>query len=1260
MKVQFENLRESSNLISVEDTEEKKEYVSQANKPNNLFIEDKDNIRIYSGIKEYDNGIINNNFELIDGLYVNDTNVFKTTIQDDNSLLISDGTYFIQISLDGCDLCEKTLNSNEIIVTEVRKAADLSYVLNENYLTINTLVSDISESDSCKNYKYTISSNLVMEKTKNGLLFYNETKDVEYLLDWVGRYNGYDNEGEYTIGLDKTGDNYVLNIIIDNLKNNKISCNLALQIRKVLKPIIELESKYNNGIIFDDNKNILVGYSSNDLYQCNIKIDTEELINTIYNYQYEDYKIMLLLNYIREFNSVDNLMIKHNNVVIFSSKLNEEDCQLKVDITDIIKSKLKNYMINETDISDTVLEMRLFVNNSSDASLAHNYIIIKDVRSNYEERPSILIQKDYKIKENNYLKLNILDNSNLEFSMNDKTIKNDIELDMLKSGNIELPFSLYYDDDKKDELNSIGKGWKFNINQRLEKINNSKNAFKKILYTDGKNVKHEFIQKWYYIKDDVKHYVLEDSIYLDNDNKYKFRNKNNEVFETEYEMINDDDYKYYSLVDNIKQKDYINNYKNKYYLEYKDGSREELQMYDDYLIEVPIFFIDENFEIPNNELNLLNYKIFDEFKDKIKAYSFKNCVKIEDGVCYDEDENELYAHMVRLPLLFKNGKYYVKNIKNLILINDKDYYFTYIDEESENVLCCEYYEDDIEIKVERYYFDNVEETSDIYETEDLKSIIDQIESVENYITSLENQIESISKNINQYENEYLNQKTLNKFNDEITLLSDAILESSWYEGSEVEYNGAYFSYKNGIIYRDKLNSILSKDSQNYNNSVITNQIKDFPNQLTKLLKEYDKYNIMLLNLNEKKEYYLEKAKNEIHDVIVDKNNIYYGFDYSGKLVYIFNENEDEILINYEKELISKIESKNNSINFYYNENKTVDYICNSRGDIHRFIYEDNNLSKIEFSDEDEYIFFLYDENNLLKLIRNKYNSINIERTDDNSYNIIKTTYINNITTEQILTGLPYVEICKQIGFNNNNIEVNDLITKTKTKYYLNKYGQLIYQNTKDLNQLTSQYYKPKEVCLYKHYDNNNLKYNVEVDIINHELEILLENIDYNYLNEIIYFNNENETYNINLYNDKYILGLMLNNAQSILENNNKISISLNVFDKNNDLRTYEYTYYNDSEKIIVPIPIFKTDIKMEYSILFDTSINGSILSSLDFYKSNASIYDYDDEDKLVRYEDNESIKTYSNYVNDKPTKTISVDNKNKETIVLTDTMTKVI
>ena len=466
-------------------------------------------------------------------------------------------------------------------------------------------------------------------------------------------------------------------------------------------------------------------------------------------------------------------------------------------------------------------------------------------------------------------------------------------------------YHIYESQNKEENQNGMGKGWRSNLHQYLiKKDYNEETQSREIHYIDGKGKKHTFEEKWYYEDNGEKHYVNRDAIFIDNDQRLKVID-NKKTHEVKIECENKKERLFLILGNNLgnfyHSEDFIKT--KSYYIELANGYKRPC-VFEDGIIKVPQF-VDENG-------TLLSYK----------------------DVIYDDNG---YKH-----------KLTNKSVEFSIM--DKNLYFDSIGLFFKNKIANG--EEKIYLKNENIYQQNEDKTlEDIYLTEDIQNVNIQIEQIEEALKTYGTQLDTMYKNIEFYNfnKEQEDIHDLDEFKKRVKDARNAITEAIEDSDSKARQK----SYDNA---NDNLEEVSNEYSDVITEKRKSLDIESYDNSFNECLKSLNK----LEGFKEKRQALIEEQRKQVNDFIIDENGNSLGFDGYGRLILIQDKDENKIQMEYgygkenEGQMIT-IYSETEIIQLNYDKNTgLLNSMVDSQGRKTKYSYDSNeNLVSVIYNDQKE-------------------------------------------------------------------------------------------------------------------------------------------------------------------------------------------------------------------------------------------------------------------------------------------------------------------
>lgn len=591
-------------------------------------------------------------------------------------------------------------------------------------------------------------------------------------------------------------------------------------------------------------------------------------------------------------------------------------------------------------------------------------------------------------------------------------------------------------------------GLKTNLHQYLVKSSTMSGDIetKKVLYIDGDNRSHELFERWYYeTSTGLKKFVNKEDVFLDNDGELKVT-ESGTTFDVKYEVISDDGL---SLVSASALSGYTKKSSRKitgrvFSVQLNGGTRIVSQVGTG-TIRMPHFTTS-----PMTGSLLPFSQIPDWQKDPLDAYQatlaaserwYRWDYAIPSTVPVNDIGGSMttatYAtHFYDLPLLKDQGGYYVEVYSKKEIVERTDeagriHSILYKGETPTKVYLIE------EII---YEFD---QESDIYKSDDLIAAIDKVKQINKYINEL-------------YLGRLELEKTIKELDEQIVAINKEGARSE--VNSELNCRQMTNVVKLTVDYGNATQEVTRKDSI----ASLDSRRVSLLSQLGDYYKKIDEYEIMLSNALDEENRLIELQKDNVNDLIIDKNGNALGFDYHGKLIMIQDQFENKIEINYEKEKIISISGEKEKISFFYNKKTNLlEFITDPKGRKLFFEYTSNGsikcIRKEQKTGSHKVVGLSFNtSSNLIKIdnYRGYLTDIIYDSQTSKITSIKQKSFIRSISTDSSLfdstssADLPVV-------FENNIQYLNDktIVTETRNNmsvaYKFDEIGRVINEETFD-------------------------------------------------------------------------------------------------------------------------------------------------------------------------------------------------------------------
>ena len=1023
----------------------KKLILSKENKQiNNSIIENNKFIRNFSNCKlEMKNTLTNNDF---------------ITLNKDNKIIKMNYINKARNIIKGIQ------EDNKIIYPSIEEGVDLKYEVLDDKLKESIVINELQD-----NYQYDFEldiGDLVPSFNKeNSTLELKENDKIIYRLlspYMVDNKKDYSNDCAYEIEQNENKLNIKLTcssewinspdrtlpIVIDPtieiIQNEDFKITgISNRLTYVSPNKTERLGKYQslNGSVFWEGLSISINCDNirNNLERDNKTILSATLILPVQSNEY--HKIL------------DGKYVFYTNSEVIKEISTNVDKQITLDVTDIVLNKtgIQEIMLRHSDDPYLLIKSLSYCNSTSvlkDAT--QDYLIISNL--NEDGEPFATLSFDYKENDNNYdekIEFNNGQAGITRINIRNNSLTHEHDNATIKQNNLSLNVKHLFDSNVEENI-GLGKGWKTNLHQTLIKENDINNLFgyKKITYNDGYR-KYYFRDYFTYIDlNNVKHYLRKEDVYLDFDQKLKYKENDDRIYEVKYECKSDNDMIYISgsnLTEYLTQNDF--KYKVKYIIYYKNGTIVSSKY--------------DNSNIISNGyahyyLNDKNEKIYVSFKDIIKE---EYLLKYINRAGIKKDINLDYNK----PLDF--------------CVDDQGYYLQNVD--------TNFTKERLTID---FSFDTEQSFNDIYYNEDIKNINNQLSSLKKSLKSMYLSayglfitIDVLKKQFNYNYNDN-SLKEIKKYNDRFTKYfstngwgNKALVKSlekllpydikyDKIQDTLAMLSGKDFD-KDTLAYEDNYQRVLSlvnnhlqlinnkiqeaKNSSMYANGIEYDiqkkQIDSYEKQLEVtcgLINEQEK---QIALLGKQKDNLIETQKNNVNDFIIDKDNNSFGFNGYGNLVLIQDKYENKITIKYEKLnnqfRITSIYNDNQVIKLNYDtKTNLLSSMIDANGKKTKYFYDNKEqLIKIQYNNfkttDFDYTSFFKVTNALLQ-------SLEIKRNDDNELAVdryVVNKEIDNQTTLSSNDEILKVESYK-ISILNNSTTITNLLN--------NKVDTYIFENNK--------------------------------------------------------------------------------------------------------------------------------------------------------------------------------------------------------------------
>lgn len=1225
-------------------------------------------------------------------------NTFKIQIAKDlnsqNGILFQDGKHSIimypVLKDEGVKGEINVKHSNKIVFKNFVEQDTLEYLVQENGLKENIIIPCMRDS-YVYNFKLQL-CNLRVQITGNQIHFLDEETNVRVFS--MGNLFMFDRTGERSKSIQLTLDeltayDYDLTITANskwiNSSNRNFPVTIDPQIQIADEPVLTLKEHVKGNYTPAINNKMVLGIKDGNLHQIFLTINAEAIVSELAKSNIHKFKAYVELHYEQGKRIIESrgFTTYQGSTLIQTNLLKNEEKTLLLDITKLVEDELSRYKSGRT-IADIHLQLSYFKTYIGSASDEQNldikinddYVYLMDkYYDNLNLRPDIqleYIKEDEVVEGTPFLEYETGKAGKTSLNIYNGNISHSIGLGSIEANALKIDIGLLYDTRLKNQENNsetlpFGAGWMLNVHQRLEKREdyNKLLGSKDITYYDGNNNPHTLREKWYYEENEVRHYIPKDLVYIDNDQKMKYKDGSSRVYNVEYEVSNDEGL---SLVTTNSKMNYRTTSDKKcirkYFIEISN-QKIEVTMKNGYL-RVPHYF-----KSTKDWVNASYVPTFLEYLKNDISFSLKN-LNVREYISLDKVKNSGYSYYnasndklssdyMNCQIYYKDGMYYVKGLR-------KKYYVS-----STNGRNSKYFEDsihdtyDIPLIVEKtYQINKSNPLPDYYENEDIAKINSQIQQVKDYVDDLKFQTKSASNAVQRLEIEISTQKlnlekmtSMNYMRDQATGKNNEIYPPQIYdydsEGKkfeDTEKTKKNKEYRELLKKQTKISDDYQIDNLKYQISSLESQLEEQQVSLDKSYEKLSEYELQLANLKEQKEALVAEQKKGVQDYIIDKSGNILGFNYYGKLVFITDSYENEVNIVYDDNKITEIVSKTQRMYFNYNKDNYVSSVVDAQGRRKEFIYEKNILAKMIFiaeNNQKQEIKFQYALGNLSRVIdpSGLYLSVNKE---SNGIHIVQGTKTESISTKEIKelkTAKTLVDIAVEgIQTASDSVRVLDYLNRVNTTHHFDVSGRLIHSFEEDLD-------TDKFTSTFIHFEDKNKQFEVAFKE-NKKIKsfYLGREINKRFTAVLNLTTNEAVSKSNTTLNPEKISTCKFAFARLDLRNLsqrkwlslNQITLKAVVVDKNNKKRSYSSFYNNLTPQVIgIPFALNSTDKKVSVSIIARKSIDLETIRFMDFFEAEGTYATYNSDHQIIQTEDGATTTLYEGFVDDKPTRMIAID-----------------
>ncbi len=848
---------------------------------------------------------------------------------------------------------------------------------------------------------------------------------------------------------------------------------------------------------------------------------------------------------------------KLDGSVISSQKIENNKKEIIFDLMPVIKESINSFNLI---LENSVQTIYSFDNEEKYKPC----LVFSGIQSTNNFRSSNY--KNYQLDERNTLKVNLMTQKYYLHEHYDASISDNI-----------LSVDLKHIYDSQETKNYyLGNKVRTNFHQFLVKGKefNKLLGCKNVTFIDSQGIKHELYEKWYYLDNNKKkHYIEKEKIYMDSDQKLKFNDENNNIYEVFYECLNDEGLQYISansLMNYCKVEKAV--VKGDLYLPI-NGSEIKLKKTGVGYAEVPYFFKEISSSLTMN------------FVDHQEVYLSK------DGTKYVDKNGEAYScYKCNSRLIYNGSNFKIKKIISVTLPKRPPNDTIYVNESEELIT----------LTVRPNIFSNKDSIVDVYINDDLNQIINQIEAIDEKLNEINNNYHTLSQN-----NEII-QKRIDFLNSQIEK----------YEGT-TQNEETKASIEFNKIQIEELNFSIESNNKQIN-SLAEN------NSSCSLQKE------MLLK---KKNTLVDEQLNKVNDLIVDKNEIVYGFDGYGRLILIQDKYEHKININYGKDednddKIIDITTSSQIIKFNYDsETGLLMSLLDSQGRLTRYDYEENG----------DLIAFIYNDNKLTLI--SEYNGYEIISQNLKRLKLYSLNDRCANVEEYVYDG----KIDKKMTENNEDVVMTKLVLKDQ--YLSGNFPSTSPTDIIDINKKTQNYYFDEQFRLVKFIHDDN------VEVCTYLFNNVLNKVSYKKENCIHEFGeclpNNTYLYEKKSFSDKPI------GIQLPIFSNVKVSVIVDavVTFSNGSAERKQQAFYDVYHQEVI-MPLFNKD-KYFSSVEFKMTVLKGEIKETELYANlitldEAKTYEYDEFKRLVKEQSKtKEIKYYYHSDDNKPYLITETNNRNE-------------
>ncbi len=983
--------------------------------------------------------------------------------------------------------------------------------------------------------------------------------------------------------------------------------------------VVTMTVNENGSASYQSDGKCTLGYTSDQIHRVVIFVNSLRIVQNIVQNQLDNYRVNLLLTYEEgeRYQNSTGFVLYHKDGVVLRSLMQDEDHKLKVDITSYIKQEVKKYQQNQevSTLQFTFFHDYDFLGSIEDTHFTGtDYIRIHNGAANSSfQRPYVEVKESNQYEE--VRSYSMLEGGTTSISLNTKEVSHDINLGEIKEGSLSIPITLRYQDSyrKRQELKNLpthlGKGWHFNIEQRLEKerVLSSRTNGTKIVYYDGQNKGHEFVEKWYFKEGSIKKYVSKNEVFFSMDGSLSYQDKEGKIHKVFYEAESEEGLTYLSKASiySYPQKNVLK-LKEHYYIRLSDGNLFEVYKNENGQLLIPLIMGNETTYVKDTEEK--DYVISD-FVDKSSDKKYSVSVTMPDGLVYDDGILYISGNAIQevtykeFPLLLNNGKYSIPKLKRIIRIK------------SGTAVIFEYesYSEEIEIIYQpTYEF--------------------QVASEEEYMNE---DVMKIDENMKSYE------ERISTYKEKIKELSSSIISSKQY----AECYRLYYLLNFHKTYQEFFGNL--NEANEYRPELIKSRVEEHQNNYVQKLQELASYGKALPQLEyqyqllkERKEALLKEEKDEVRDIIVDQSNNVLGFDKEGRLVLIQSAKEEKLALEYEGDDLLSIHGEQEKVLFSYNNEHQLVTMQNELGVLTKFQLEADDLVQVNFvkeKNETHTVSFVYSNHKLSHIedFSGFMHDITYNATSIVIAQKTKTKQISKSTT--LLLEEPRIIVQEKIekSTDSSTCTVTNMLTTQSIVYEFDQVGNVIRMQKKTPTQN-----KEKETTTY-HYEGDHLRF--VANYKDYQLLKTIENTSTNTSNqkEITLSIGNEVTKDLRISSlptfGAYYLTFNLVLEAAIL-NGLKVILCVKVTDKDGNIREYQENMEGKiSSHMGIPFGLKDTDTSIQIALQMNQNLALSSIQNMELYLANTSVYEYNDQKQLVKEISGVEEVSYGEFVEEQPT-----------------------